>query len=659
MATSVEISLSETDLANADAFLTSWLSSRIVDADFSPGSAIRDFVVKAISCVFAYLEQERQRAKDYSSLLSLSKLPPSAEVDAAVDAFLSSLFLTRKTGQPTHLPCLLHFSAPVDVILTPSIRFFRTADLVFTPDVSSTVVIPVSSLRLTTSTDGAQDYVCAVNLVAATKDPAYNVEPGRFVQVDRFNPYFTYAENAEAGVDGKGPETTADLLARAPTALSTRNLVNPRSVSQVLFENFPTLSRALAVGMGEPEMLRDLVTETVTGLRLHAGGHTDIYLGLPRVEVTEEGLVAGAKFPRADGRISILRDAALGDHAFDGVSIGNVLAVLSGVLGTPRTSVVVRATPSELEVATPFPAATDEVGGTVQYTVGSVGPSFRNLIGSDAPRSSGVTSRSERQPGSVYLQGQPVYRVKTVAYQGDQAMVEIPDRVNGPPAAPAEYQVEVLNPASAQSQRAVTRLRLHDSLDGVTVRVTYDSLVGFEAVDTFVTGPFDRILAANHLVRGYNPAYVGAEIAYTRRFGAKVRYDQSVLAQAVSDFVNDFDWTNVLDVSSISTALKTGFPDIAVVFPFTFRYAFFAPDGEVLRYESQDIATLFPSEENTATLLNGDQLRSPLAPSSVSALSSLLAQLGVSDRTVRYVSDTSDIYVWERDVDPPPSSRAG
>jgi hypothetical protein len=650
----VDITLSDADIAKADVFLSTFLSENVVDGDFSPGSALRDFAVKSISLIFAFLEAERAAAKAQSSLLVLAKLPPSADVDAAVDAYLSNLFLTRKTGSPTHLPVLLHFSAATDVILSSSIRFFRTSSLVFTPDTSGQTVIPASSLRLTTSTDGSQDFTCAVNLVSAGKNSSYNVEPGRFVQVDRFNPFFTYAENLESGVDGKGPETTAGLLERAPTALSTRNLVNQRSIEQVLFENFPTLTQALAVGMGEPEMKRDLVQERVTGLVLHAGGHTDIYVGLPRTSVTESGLLAGGSFPRADGRISILRDPALGSSAFAGVSAGNVLVVISGLGVPPRQSLIVRATPAELEVATPFRLATDELATTVSYTVGSLGPDFKNLIGASSPRTAGVTSRSEATQACVYLQGRPVYRVNQVSWISGSSLTAISNRVNHVPRNVNEYTVEVLNSSTGQSEDAVTRVRLHDSLDGTEVSVTYDTLAGYDAIATHVTGPFDRVLNANHLVRGYNPAYVSAKIPYTRRYGAQTSYDRSALAAAVAAFVNGFDWRNVLAFSSFSDFLTKTFTDIGVVYPFTLGYTLFAPDGQVLVYESRDIATLFPGPENTAALLNGEELRTPLATPNDGSLRNFLAELGVTDRTVRYLANPSDFYVWERDVEPPP-----
>jgi hypothetical protein len=230
----------------------------------------------------------------------------------------------------------------------------------------------------------------------------------------------------------------------------------------------------------------------------------------------------------------------------------------------------------------------------------------------------------------------------------------IPYRVNRSPGSIDEYTVEVLNPASGQSEDAVTRVRLHESLDGVKLSVTYDTLAGYDSIPALVTGPFDRIVNASHLVRGYNPAYVAAKIAYTRRYGAKTSYDRATLSKAVAGFVNAFDWRNVLDVSAISSYLPTAFPDIGIVYPFTLGYTLFAPDGEVLLYESHDIATLYPGPETTASLVNGLDLRTPLANPAHDSLRNLLSELGVTDRTVRYLANPSDFYVWERDVDPPP-----
>lgn len=646
------ITISDSDVQRADAFLTQYLTDKVPDADFSQGSALRDFVVKAMAYIFAFLESERAKMKVGGSLLLLSQQAASAEVDAAVDAFLSNLFLPRKTGQATRIPCVLHFSESADVPLSPDIRFFRTGSLLFVPDLNAITVIPASALQRNTNADGTiKDYTYTTTLRATSAGSGYNIQPGRFLQVDRFSPYFLYAENITTGVDGKDIESTRELIARAPTALSTRNLINDRSINQVLFETFPALERALAVGMGEAEMLRDFTSESVSHLKLHTGGFTDVYVGLPRTETVAAELYVGGTYSRADSLTTILRDPTVGANAFAGVRPGHVVNITQGLPTVPRKAVVTRATPSEIEVNSrlPFPKATDELGAFVTYSVGAYAPNFHDVI---SARPTGATSRSLVEAGLVCLPAGPVYRVKMVEIP--ETGVRISKRVNRRPVAVDEYQVVVENFTEGQSARSVTKLYVHPSYTGETLRVTYDTLLGYPPIQSFVTGRFDRVINANHLVRGYNPVYVSVQIEYQRKFGAKNTYTQADLAARVTEFVNGFDWTNLLDVSSISEDLKQEFPDIGIVFPFQMNYRLYAPDGQIYEYASTDVASIFPSDRNLVFLTNGEALGTPILRDIGENVAAQLSTLGVSDRTVRYLADFVDVYVWERGLEAAP-----
>ena len=649
------ITIDENTVAHADKLLSTFLAEKVPDADFSPGSAIRDLVVKSIAYIFAYLEAERETLRSHSSLLLLSQRETSTDVDAAVDAYLSNLFLVRKTGKPTRLMVTCHFSMMTDVVVSANVRFFRTVDRLFVPDIVSTVVIPASDLRQNTNTDGTNDWVASFPLVSAGNNEAYNVGPGRFVQVDKFNPYFIYAENLTEGRDGRGMETTSELLARAPTALSTRNLVNERSIAAVLFDKFPALDRALAVGMGDTEMIRDLVRELAPRFKMHVGGCTDVYLGLPRTTYAETNLTVGGEFLRTDGRVALLKDAGAD---FSNVRPGHVLSITSGLPNVPFQTVVSNADTTFIEVTTPFVVATDEAliesEKYVTYSVGAFGPDYRDVLDL---QTTGQTTRTEISPNEVYLVGQPVYRINDVrAYQtSTDAATFLTTRVNTTPTSVEQYTVTVSNPESGQSSQAVTTLEVHSSLNNVTLDVTYDTLVGYGDIQTYIAGRFDRIINADHLARGYNPVYVHANIGYSLKYGSTALYTQEELRTKIVSIVNNYDWTNILSVSAITDALRVAYPDIETIYPFTIYYTLCAPDGQIIEYSSNDIVTVIPQYGSSATLLNATLLRAPiLTPEYGTLLKTRLNDLGVTDRTVRYFADLNDIYVWQRGVDVAP-----
>lgn len=653
-----KITVNAQDVKNADRFLTTYLSDQIPEADFSEGSVVRDFVVKAVAYMFAYLQKEVRTVRDRQSLQSIEKMGEDTDedADAAVDEILSNWFISRLRGAPARLPSvLLHFSRATDVSLTPSTRFFRTADTVFTP-VSQTVISSYE-LRPVVGSDGViSSYTVLVPLVAAEGGTAYNVPPGRFVAVDAFNPFFMFAENTVAGQDGRNIETTQELIKRAPTAASVRNLVNERSINTVLRQNHPTVTAVTVIGFGDPEMTRDRVPEGPGHLRLNVGGHTDIFISTPRTSVTET-LDIGAFFARPDGLVTILRDPA----GFAGVAAGDVVRVTSGLDVGAREFAIAAVGADFIEVQTrfPFPQSTDEGGAVnyVTYAIGNYGPGYDNII---PLRSTGVLSRKLRAPGSVVLTGQPVYRFRRVEVVGGSGdVLELEQRVNGTPGA-GQFQVVCLNPPASQSALAVTQVNVDPAYTG-QLRVTYDTLVDYTPVQVAVNDRFERVVSANTLVRAKHPLYLEVGFRYRLGAGALGLAPEGAVAKAVADYINSYDGNDKLDLSSLRSHIRQEFPAIGVIFePFDVRYRLLAPDGQVYHFTTKDLVSVQPSwPDNTVRLLNGASLRAPilgadidasLSPSNAvlavaahSLVHQQLLQLGVSDRTTRYVASVADI----------------
>jgi hypothetical protein len=653
------ITVSAQDVQLADTFLTTYLTDQITDADFSEGGVVRDFVVKAIAYVFAYLQKEIKSVKDRQSILSLSQLPAGTDVDEAVDAILSNWFLSRLGGAAARMPSVvLYFSRQTDVSLNPRIRFFRTADLVYVPE--NETVIPSTELRPEVNVDGViTGYTATVSLKAAEPGTTYNVTPGRFVGADSFNPYFLYAENTVVGQDGRSQETTAELLKRAPTAIAVRNLVNERSINTVLRQNFPGVSSVKVAGFGDPEMLRDRVAEGPGHLRMNVGGHTDIYISTPRTEVTET-LDLGAYFARPDNVVTILRD--------DGVDLtlahpGDVVRVTAGVEGTPRDFMIKSIGDNYVEVQPryPFPVATDELtpAAYVTYSIGNLGPDFDNII---LVRETGETSRKLQSPGTVVLKGQPHYKIKRVeVIDTDGNSVELPERVNTTPST-SQYQVVDLNPGTSQSALAVTQVVVHPSYTG-RLRVTYETLVDYSSVHNYAVDRFERVICSNPLVKGKHPLYVEAAFRYRLSANALTDALPADVAQTVATYINSFENTDRLDLSALRSHIREKFPQIGVIYePFDVRYKLHAPDGQIYYFTTRDLVSVEPNwPNNNVRLLNGLSLRTPILNGDIDAAASsnnvsLATQvhteirrqmllLGVSDRNIRYLADVLDIQV--------------
>jgi hypothetical protein len=86
-------------------------------------------------------------------------------------------------------------------------------------------------------------------------------------------------------------------------------------------------------------------------------------------------------------------------------------------------------------------------------------------------------------------------------------------------------------------------------------------------------------------------------------------------------------------------------------YPFAIEYSLLAPNGKVYKYETDDIVSIFPDNGLTSSsrLTNAAEVGLP-ASGYESALRKALLQMGVSDRTVRYLTTVDDLGLEQRGV---------
>jgi hypothetical protein len=448
--------------------------------------------------------------------------------------------------------------------------------------------------------------------------------------------------------------------------------------------------------MGEPEMARD--REQQWGV--HLGGKYDTYLGLPLKSI-EENHQVGAFFVKPDGAITSFRDPNLSydvGNTFTaiGAKAGYVLNIHDGIVGAPKAYIISEVRDDELLVNgnAPFPEASDEFDdqttNAVKYSIGWAAPSFDNIelepgvnkrtAAQSTTDSSALwgTSRRTRQAGRVTLSGRPVQDIELVEITNPPAAlgpiidpssrtVIFSQRVNQEPSASADfygnqYQFIVDNPLEAQSGRAVNSIvvgysPVNDMFDGLNMRVKYKTLDGFQSADSYVRGRFNRILAADHLVRGRFSVWISITIPYRNRTNTSLTLDTDAAADTVASFINNFDFSDTLDSSDISTILRVEYPVIGAVFPFNIEYVLESPDGQRIFFTTEDVVSIFPTENNGVVFdENESNLRVPSALqnkgiTSIATDSQLLTYLdylGVTDRTVVYRCDSNDIALYLR-----------
>lgn len=652
------ITLDAADIAASADFLEQFLSDQVPDGDFSKGTAMRDIAVNAIAAVVALLRADATQIRQLQSLLKIQEAVTNDEeaLRDGVTAILSNLLVTPKGGGKARGFVVGHASQSVDIFVPPNTRFTYSQGLVFVLDATDTLFVPQAELTPVVDADGSVlDYEFRIPVVAMDVGEQYNVEAGLFTAFDRFNPYVTRVDSVDKFTGGAGPETVEEVIARAPTAVSVRNLINNRSIPATLNDTFDGLEAVLVIGMGEPEMQRDIVPTVSPHLKFHVGGMVDMYLRTALVETSFTGVVGGS-FARPDGVSAIFRDAS---ESFASVVAGDIIHVTAGLPTVPAEFLVVENLGDALLISerTPFPVATDEASPptTISYTIGNIAPAYSNVLSdSGVPLTTGVTSRTAGTSGRVTLPGGPVMDILDVAIinpaSGEAAFrsttdgfVHFPNHVNATPAQAAtaaeglQFQTVVHNPLYAQSTGQWLEIVVGTDtnisrFDGFQLRVRYRTLTSFASIDSFVRGTRDRVLCAYQLPRAHHPVVIGMDIVYRLKTSATATLDNLAIARTVSDYINAFDATDgAIDVSSIIELVKATYPTIANIVPattsgpiLTIAYELRAPTGDVLSYSTTDVV-----EVTSAKQVGGPTLA--------------LADYGVTDRTLRYVANTGTV----------------
>jgi hypothetical protein len=702
-----EIKISQTDLRDAEAFLAAFLSESVPQASFAPGSAVRDFLVTGFAYLYSFLRGEVSKVDARRSLKRIqAELTDADDISQFVDELLSNWFMSRKDGSLAHVVARFHFTQRKTAVIPKSARFWRTNNMAFAVDSETNpYVIPAASMLPTYDGRGTLlDYVVEVPLVALRTGEGYNISPGTFARVEAKTvlPFLSYVENTEKGSSGAPVEPSADLIARAQNAITVRNLINARSCDAVLREEFPEITGTFSVGFGDEEMVRDRFTGPLAHIELHTGGHYDTYFETALTQV-EELATVGGYFRRPDNLTLAFRDPELtydnGDTFTSlGVVVGDVVYVRDGILGAPRGYIITDVTDHTLlvDTRTPFSQASDELEvNSVTYSIGHISPEFADIdfgggvyyrVAAPSTTYEEVpygTSRSVSEPGKIILSrgpAQEVLRVEIVDPSALDAAITDPEtgtiifhnRSNGEPVISAtptetEYQVSIKNPESAQSWEAVTEVVVgygigslglpdREHFDGTTLRVVYKTPASMSSIHAYVRNPSYRVLTANHLVRARHPVWISLNIEYRLKDTATEVLDETAAAEFLEEHINAFDPNDTLDVSDIMTALRSEFPVIGAVYPFTVNYTFHSPDGQLVTFETSDVISIFTDEGNGTEHTNSGDM---LVPEALQAkgitgittgqlLRTYFAFYGVTDKTVIYRTKAESITLVNR-----------
>lgn len=746
------IEITEQDRIDAENILEQYLTDAVPDADFSKGSALRDLCINALAYVHAFWTKERDYMKARQSLLLLGALT-GADVDAAVDEILSNWFITRKTGRQSTGTITIYLSTNAPVSIPTTTEFYKTAELLFYPNSSTTLTYgPEDMQPVTDSTGEVVAYTIRVPLISAEAGINYDITAGAFIEYTRFSPNIIRVENTNVFSGGASDETTTEMLERSETAITVRDLNSARSIDAVLKEEFTTVDDVTVIGYGDPEMIRDLVAEQATGTRIHAGGHIDAYLRSPITYAkTFTGDIGGAFTDSREGYY-ILRDDTVADFVAATILVGDIIEIYNADITAEANRYIIKEVTSYgvyVDQRSAFPTAlpelensyddgevgtvatgqvyllhsdtytfdpadvadggdvgkyvriTDSAGGSndgvwrvgsvvsgdavlrtalgtlanfsdetgldwdlltrvVEYSIGDNAPSYNNKV---TRRYSGQFTKTIQNDGRILLPAEPIYRITDVSFAGsahpytpDSQRVYFTIRSNEEPtyktaaaissgSEELEFQVICRNPPEAFSGWQVMELDVgwptnlagdpeetKDYFNGESLRVTYDTLTGYDSVWVYMLSGDQRILCGSVIPKGLHPVYVHMNIRYSIAKTATEGLDTAEAAESLANYINNFDTREDMDTSDMVTHLRTTFDVIGYIEPVTVYYDLLAPDGRVIYYKTTDLITV-----DSAKTIDPNTDVYPLETETHLLFDTPLS-LGVSDNTLRYLT---------------------
>lgn len=371
------VTIIEQDRVDAANFLQQLLTDQVPIGDFRKGNALHDLCVTAISTVFAYLKREVDYVKARQSLLLLASLT-GPDVDRAVDEIMANWFLSRNSGKNATGTLTIYLTDNESFTVTTAMRFYRSDGTEFKPNyLTDQAFGPDDMAPVVDSSGVVTSYTLRVLVIAAEEGDVANVAPGAFTDYAPRSSRIIRIENDNQFSGGQDEEDTTTFLSRAETAPSTRNMVSGRSIDVTLREGFAAIDSIVTVGHGDSEMIRDLLDETVTSIRLHVGGHSDSFIKSAVLESQEFTGAIGGVFADPRPGYYVFRDDTV-DFNAAGVIRGDVISIKNALLSEPQNYIVDSA--DEYTLLAPrrsqFPLAMPKVEDS--FIDGTVGPTIGN-----------------------------------------------------------------------------------------------------------------------------------------------------------------------------------------------------------------------------------------------------------------------------------------
>jgi hypothetical protein len=242
--------------------------------DLSPGTALRDLVVKLYAHLETRIQEQIDLALISSSLLEISKNPDVVD-EEQVDRVLSNFNVSRASGSSASGVLRLFLPSSSSTVI-PANTVFTLAGEDFSPTQSFVLVNESSytgdpSQRLLVSSGSL--YTTTIDVAATSPGLSGNVRASTVVS--KINPTNSRIVSAKADSDfvgGADADDNAALLVKAKDGVVGKAFSGRDHIKAKLKAQFASVKDVGVVGFLDPEMRRDLIDG------IHIGNRVDIFV---------------------------------------------------------------------------------------------------------------------------------------------------------------------------------------------------------------------------------------------------------------------------------------------------------------------------------------------------------------------------------------------
>lgn len=250
-------------LAESDAQLETRKGSGFYDLFVKPQELILQPFITAMETVL--IGQSARRV--------LALTDPDSFDESSVDDLAANVYVDRDPGAYVRTTVRVYYAAPVDRQLPAfSAQFSASGSRYYFNELDFSITKSQMALQVSGNL-----YYFDVAVRSQTADSSFDLSIGDITTYINDTEAVS-ATNLSAATGGLPKETNTELLTRARNSIGVRDLETVKGINSILLEKFPTLREIQAIGMGDQEMMRDILYNA------HIGGKTDIYVKTPALQ---------------------------------------------------------------------------------------------------------------------------------------------------------------------------------------------------------------------------------------------------------------------------------------------------------------------------------------------------------------------------------------